>query len=63
MVDIIHDMYNDCGEEDQKYLEVLYGKHVIQSFVNSDLSTEWIKENSIKCPSCNIAIQVLPMSI
>ena len=59
IVDIIHDMYNNGGEEDQQYLEELYGRDVIQSFHDSDLSKDWLDENSKKCPKCRANIQVL----
>ena len=59
IVDIIHDMYSNGGEEDRQYLEELYGRDVIQGFQDSDLSKDWLKENSKKCPNCEANIQVL----
>ncbi|KAA0720481.1 E3 ubiquitin-protein ligase RNF14 [Triplophysa tibetana] len=49
--------YLAASEIRKKLLEKRFGKHVIQREVDNYFSTEWLKDNSKKCPNCGIHVQ------
>ncbi|XP_057216009.1 E3 ubiquitin-protein ligase RNF14-like [Triplophysa rosa] len=53
----LREEYLAASEIRKKSLEKRFGKHVIQREVENYFSTEWLKDNSKKCPSCGTHVQ------
>lgn len=54
----LREEYLAASEIRKKFLEKRFGKHVIQREVENYFSSEWLKDNSKKCPNCGTHIQV-----
>ncbi|XP_056587312.1 E3 ubiquitin-protein ligase RNF14-like isoform X2 [Triplophysa dalaica] len=53
----LREEYLAASEIRKKFLEKRFGKHVIQREVENYFSSEWLKDNSKKCPNCGTHVQ------
>lgn len=54
--------YHAASSERKKELELRYGKKQMLRLVENIMSEEWIKDNSQKCPHCDVAIEVIKIN-
>lgn len=53
----LFDRYLKAGPEERATLEEMYGKEKFREYMNEYSSIEFIKGNSMRCPSCNTPVE------
>lgn len=53
----IRDRYVSATGQEKQEMERRYGKRTLELLVVESLSQDWMKENSKKCPHCNVCIE------